>query len=160
MKFIRKNRLFAVVFILLVVAISVFVFLNINKYREYNLNRRNEDREEDLESILEGVTKFIEDKNNLPTTSNPSPQSILPEIAFIDSNPSGGVIVQSLEMFNNYLDLKINDQGTASYYIGTLEDLIIVYTNDFELKNGEREVVYKSMKIVQGEDGIINVGEV
>jgi cell division protein FtsI/penicillin-binding protein 2 len=157
MKFIRKNRLFAILFIILSISLVILIFLNINKYQEFIIDRRNEDRENDLQSILDGVREYIQDNNNLPTTSNPSQQSLLPEITFINTEPTGGVIIQSLELFDDYLDLRIDDQSKASYYIGTLENLVIVYTNDFELENGEREVIYKSMKIVQGEDGVINI---
>jgi hypothetical protein len=119
----------------------------------FQINRRNSDRKNQIDSILSGLKQYISTNNNLPTTSNPDVKSFLPELLFDGSNPYGGVSVSTLENVQEYFDSGLKDPSGDPYLIGTFEDQIIVYTSHLERFKSRNEVYFNSFKVNSSTDG-------
>jgi hypothetical protein len=153
MKFISKRKkllLFAL--LCLVLSILLIVFNVSSQFKKYQVKKRNEARERDLTAIINGIKSSISNTNNLPTTSNPEEKSFLPTLFFNGDKPTGGVNIHTLENVQGYFDMNLKDPSGSPYFIGTTEDRLIVYTNNYEeykipSKNATTRVYFKEISI-------------
>lgn len=144
--FKSKKFIFFITFCLL--SSAVLLLFNLSQFERYQKNRRNTERKEEIEIILQGIENYITNTKNLPTSSNPAPKSFLPELIFNNpTNPSGGVSVQSLENMQGYFDLNIKDPSGNPYSIGTFEDQVIVYTSHLEKADNSSELYFDTLKL-------------
>ena len=133
MKFISKRKkLFLFAFLCLLLSVLLIVFNVSTEFKKYQVRKRNEARVRDIDSIIEGIKSSISNTNNLPTTSNPEEKSFLPTLYFNADKPTGGVNVHTLEDMKGYFDMNLKDPSGNPYFVGTTEDKLIVYTNNFE----------------------------
>jgi hypothetical protein len=151
-KFVRSKPFVGFILFCLLTS-AALVFFNLSQFQRYQLNKRNQQREKDVQTIISGLKNFITNNNNLPTTTNPDTKSFLPELLFVGSKPSGGVSVSTLESVQGYFDMNLKDPSGTAYLIGTFEDQIIVYTTRFERLNESDDVYYATLKVTSSPEG-------
>jgi hypothetical protein len=144
---IKSKKIWWLVLICLLGSLILIVF-NLAQFKRYQLTKRNNERKTEISSIVAGIKNYVKTNTNLPTTSNPSEKSFLPELILLeDKKPSGGVNVQSLENMAGYVDTNIKDPSGNPYFIGTFDDKIIVYTNSLELDEGKTDVYFEQLTL-------------
>jgi hypothetical protein len=153
MKKIIKSKTFVGFVLFCLLASAVLVVFNLSQFQRFQINRRNQQREHDVDFILSGIQKYITANNNLPTTSNPDAKSFLPELLFVGSKPSGGINVSTLENMQEYIDLGVRDPSGDPYLVGTYEDQVVVYSTRFEHFNADDDVFYNAFKVTSSADG-------
>lgn len=132
----------------------LLVIFNLSLFKKYQVTQRNNERKTEIKTVIDGVKKYTTENNNLPTTSNPSEKSFLPELILLDNNkPTGGVGVQTMENMNGYLDTSIKDPSGDPYFIGTFENSVIVYTNNLELEDGKHDIYFETFKLETNSGG-------
>lgn len=142
----NRKRLFHFVSIVGIIGSIILIIFNISLIEQLQIQYRNDIRVQNLQSIANGVEKFINEKNNCPRTSNPVPQTFLPELIFeTNDSPSGGVSVSSLEDINNYVDINMKDPGGSPYFIGITGNKIVFYTLDYEVQGSAKKAYFVSI---------------
>lgn len=130
----NKSKILAFIFVSGIVGSIILIVLNISIIDRLQIEYRNKIRENDLNSISQGLEKFIKETNNCPRTNNPVPRTFLPELIFDESEgPRGGVSLSTLEEVESYIDIHKKDPKGTPYLIGVSRDLIIIYTLDYEV---------------------------
>lgn len=119
----------------------ILVIFNLSQIENFQAKYRNEQRQKDIQSLVDGTKKYISAKNNCPRTSNPVPQTFLPELLFEGNSPKGGVSISTLEDMSDFINTNLRDPENAPYMVGTFGDKIYFYTNNYE-KNGGSEDTY------------------
>lgn len=142
-----KSKWVRFIFIFGLVGSIILIFLNYSQIETYQIKFRNDERQRELKNISEGLKKYILVKNTCPTTSTPIPQTYLAEL-IIDSNndPKGGVSIASLENIDDYFNKEEKDPSGNPYFAGIYNNLIYLYTNDYELSSTSKKIYFQTVE--------------
>ncbi len=147
MKTLLRSKLLLLITLVCLMGSIVLIAFNFSRFEQYQMSRRNEERKDDVAQVLAGVNRYIDEKKNLPTVSSLGENTFLPEILFDGGVPSGGVSIQSLENVEGFVTTSEKDAQGNTYFIGTFQEQIIVYTTSIENKNGTQEVYFETSEI-------------
>lgn len=143
-----KSRKLVYLILVCVSASIVLIAFNFSQFTKYQISRRNNERKSEIANLTKGLANYIRSNSNLPTTSNPAEKSFLPELILLDgTRPSGGVSIQTLENVSDHMDSNMKDPSGNPYFIGTYEDKVLIYTNNFETENRGTDVYFESLDL-------------
>jgi hypothetical protein len=151
MKIIKSKNFWRFIAFCLVASV-ILIVINLSQLQKYRISQRNNKRKEDIGLIIASIKTYLNNNdNNLPKTSNPDEDSLLPEIIFAENTPTGGVSVSTLENMEGYSNVKLTDPSGSPYYIGTSADEVIIYSETLEIYKSSNQTYYESFKIPKGE---------
>ncbi len=144
---IFKSKYTKWVFIAGILGSLILIIVNYTQIDNYRIKLRNEERKLELQTLSEGLKKYILEKNTCPSISTPAPQTFLPEL-IIDSNnsPKGGANINNIEEVESYLNRTNSDPSGAPYFIGISNNLIYIYTNDYEINSNSRNIYFVTIE--------------
>jgi len=139
-----KSKILIFIILISIIGSIVLILLNLSYIESYQIKYRNDIRTKDIKSISGGIKRYIAEKNNCPRTSNPVPQTFLPELVFDGSgNPKGGVNISTLEDMGSYIDSGKKDPSGSPYLVGTYDNKIYIYTNHFEIYGSTNQTFFE-----------------
>lgn len=121
---------------------AILIAINYSQINNYQIKARDDERKKEISEIANQIKNYISEKNSCPKISFPSSQ-FLPEL-IVDSNntPKGGVSTDTLEG----IKITQKDPSGSPYFIGSYNDLIYIYTNDYEVNSDTKQVYYQTIE--------------
>jgi hypothetical protein len=132
-KLFKRKNFILLIGLFCILGSIVLIILNFSIIQNTQIQYRNQRRQADITEIADGIKKYITNSNNCPRINTPVPETFLPDLVFEGSNnPKGGVNISTLEDMETYIDLGKKEPNGGPYLIGTFENKIYIYTNNFE----------------------------
>ena len=142
MKRILKSKYTKFIFITCLIGSAILIVINYSQINNYQIKVRNDERKKEVGEIAATIKGYIQQKNTCPKILFPSAQ-FLPEL-IVDSsnNPKGGVST------DNLAEIKVQqkDPSGSPYFIGAYNDLIYIYTNDYEVNSTTKQVYFETIE--------------